>query len=923
MASVTRTIAQSGPVGWNTGTRLWTLSDLISFIPGPTTRLSITSTQPFIVPSHTGVSNPSGALRVGFSVDTKNAPTGGWRGQNYFSLTITLDDGFGVAQTTLTTFLAIVTTPRIVNRIPDQTLPASSSAVQIGDLDSVFATARYGTNPTRAYTAPSVTGGITANISSAGVLTLSTPAAMGSGRVTIRCTVTSESGAPASLTAYAEMTFFVTVVGPTAAGVINTGIPTFYMRQGEERTYDLTPYLTGTEPRVDTASVEEHASITALPRGAGVLIAASAPTADDGNGNRVAANIQSNTVTLSVVGDTGASVSTTFTVEVLSASVLFDFGTPFLSVSSSRLLTINAPGKQRVPTTPYAGYKESFQVEAANDDTAIFTRTSTLPATIQLPVGGEWRVRGHMFLDGFSSLNTREASINAPLEVRGDITLTAGSNIVVSFNYPNIAISDVTDIAVRLYGADLEEFTEFTPTQVSISAPVRPVLISLTPGAPGDYQVIVDAKVKGVPVSHRETIVFGSASTAKASAMKLLVGDTDYTSSLLTLRMNGGVTRFSAVPVLRSNYATITLESDDPLTDFDGKQIVILLGARRIATLWSRSSSETVSDRRRVILEAHGVLSERGPAAVREAGRELTQYEILAELAEQAGVRIVNYSDGEDVPPHKHTDQLLDAMSDLERYGGFMYEDRFGRLALGPDRFTPYDLVSTGIDGPRAIAVNTISRPRGPARFNAIDSPAQTIDADPVEVITTDTDGDSSSLEFTLFAGFDISEYQPDATTHTMKRTATNAVITPPLAGLKLRGEHYRSYTGADRLTYTTEPMQLPRNIGQFDLPRYVVDKDVLQDRAEEILGASEAEDRESVRVLAPVGTDRFDAASYLQVGSLVRYRNANRRIDELSWDIQPSFAVVDLVLSPRLGSIGRYLQYDMNETYDSDKVWA
>ena len=903
MASVNRSISGSGVVAWNTTNRLWTLSDLFNYVPGPTTRLTITSTQSFITPTHPGATNPAGNLRVGFSVDTTRTPTGGWKASNPFTLTITLDDGRGVATNTLTTQLIIVAPPRVVNPIPAQTIPASATGVQVVDLDFVFLTTRYGLNPTKAYTVASATGGIVANISAEGVLTLNAPATAGSGRVQIRCTTTSESRAPASLTASATDTFAVTVTGAVAPSV--TTIPQFYLREGEQREYDLTPYLMGTNPRVDTAEVTSNASVRVEPLGASVLV----------TGLKPVANKDDNTVTLSIIGDAGSAVSATFTASVLAGSVLFDGGAPFLSVNASRLLTVTAPGVQRVPATPYTGYTQSFQIEAFNDTQSVYWRTSTFPSTQQLPDGGQWTVRMHMFLDGFSARNTRETRVNAPPRAVGQIVVTSSTRIVLVFVYGSLTAADVTDLKVRLYGDDYEEFDP-APTQPTVGSPV---FAAVTPSKPGVYQVVVECKVRGEPVRQRETVVFGSPETRMADGPSLTIGGKDYTESLARLAIDGGVNRSKALPVLRSMYARINLETDDMLTEFEGKEIVFKIGDRRFATLWTRGVSETLGPVRQVVIDAYGASAARARAEVAEAGGSRTQSDILHEVAEQAEVSAVDYAEGVSLPPHKHIETFNFALTDLLRYDGFICEDRFGRVQLGESHIVPYDLV-IGVDAGDQIAVNEVQRPRA-FPYNSVDTAAQTIDAEPLEVSTTDTDGNSPGIEFTLLRGFDITTRQPSAASHTLTRAGLSASVAPATDGMLLRGEHYRRYSGDEVVKLTTQPMQLPSNIPSSDLPPYVTDEAVLRTRANDLLQAIDQEDRESVRVDASLNSARLDAISYMHTGALVRYRGDLRRIDALRLEYVPGEFTLDLLLAPRFGALDEYLTWSQDDW--GSKPWA
>ena len=1038
MATSLATIGQSGPVPYNAANRLWTLSDLFSYIPGPTTRLSITSTAPFITPSHSGVTNPAGNLRVGFTVDTSKAPAGGWKASNYFTLTITLDDGQGVATTSLTTYLVVVPQPLIQRRIPTQDIAASQTTVDVVNLVYVFRTARFGIIPTVTYSIVSQTGGLTAGFMGTGQLVVSTPATAGTGTIVVRATATAPAGAPASLTASASTSFAVRVTAAEAPSVTPSGIPTLYMREGEEREYDIGAYLSGDNARIDTVETPlDQEVITAFGYDTLVRVTARKPTEESTSGGGSTTEWQdvsgptttiptvsatrgdlptsANTITdltygptsrassdftdewqdirfpqgldtseyrlevgdggtthrnfgsavtsdsfydyytvqvsgssgdvirmqrrvttttmptttttdvnrtdvvvsVSVISDEGSSVSTNFTVSVLAASVKFDFGIPHLSVSSTRQLTVTAPSKTITPATPYQGFAESYQIEAVNEDTSVFTRATSLPASIPLPRGGQWTVRAHLFLDGFSSLNTREARVIAPERLVGAVEITASDAITVAFAYNGISPSDVSDVEVRIYG---DEEESFTPTASRPSGASHPQ-VRITPSAPGDYQVQVDAVVDGEPVSHRETIVFGAASTRLADGPQLLIGGVDYTTSLLTMSLNGGAVRYSALNVLRSNSANITLESDVPLSTFHRQQVVLRFGQRRVATLWVRSSSETPGVRRRVQIEASGALETRGPALIREAGRNLFQSDVLRAVAGQAAVRTVDYAVGEEIPPHKHIKPFNQTVADIERYGGFVGEDRFGRLSLGEDHFVPYDFGIGDVGG--QIPVTDVSRPRGPAAYNAVDVPAQTIDADPVHVSTTATEGEDLGLGFTLPAGFDVAAYQPDATTHTLKRTALSATVTPALDGIVLRGEQYNAYTGDEVLKYTTEPNELPRDIPDADLPVYVDDRVKLQARATTLLEDTAEERRETIAITAQPRTREFDALSYLQVGSLLRYSGNNRRIDSMMLNIYPGEVQAELVLSPRFGSLARFLHYDGMDTYDSDRVWA
>ena len=898
MATRLADIASSGPIGWNATGRTWRLSDLFSFIPGPTVRLSVTSSQPFIVPTPSGRTNPPGFLQVGFTIDTSNAPPGGWNASNMFTLTITLDDGQGVATNTLTTNLVVVAPPVIANPIRDWTLPPSASNVLAAHLPSVFHSRGLGTNPDLSYSVPSASGGVTATIDSSSNLLLSTGATAQDGTVVVECTATSASGAPATLSQNVQDSFSVETTEGAPATLTPGGIPTLFMREGETVEYDVASYFTGADPRVEMASAGSPLTVGAL--GSILTLTAAAPT-----GNK-----QDATVTLSVLADDGVPVDTTFVVSVLKATVRFDFGIPSVSVTV-RTLSVRALSKTLFPSTPYAGAVESYLVEARNSDTAIMTRATSLPATIALPRGGEWEVRARMFLDGFPSRQERSVFVHVPERAVGSIAVSAGTAIDVVFDYGAGAV--VEDVSVKLYGDDLYSYTP----DVSNSR------VSVTPPEHGLYEVVVEATVNEEAITYTENILFGTPETRVANGMSVTLDGNIL--PVERVQFGGGVRRLGgALPVLWSQRGEARLYSDEPLSSFIGREVRVYLGHRLAATLWVDSARERLGVRREVRLSLFGRMSHSGAAHIDHAETGASQSEALSELCRQASVPCRAHQVGAMLPAHKSTENFASAVRDLEGYGEGLFEDRYGRIALGSTGMLPVKL-GYGVDTSDTAAVEENETPNQMRPFNAVDVPIRSIGATGQRVASTVYNGDGIGLETTIWTGFDLSQYLPDATTHTMTRAGTKAAVAPALDGARLVGLRYAEYDGPDRLRYTVAPAEERVDVLPGDMPRFYSDAASALASATDLLSRARAE-RVEVSVVAPSQSQRLDVISQVFVGGAIEYAGSIYRVDSSSMSIEPgvvraAYVLVLLRAAPVVPS--NVLIYDSGDTWDSGKVWG
>lgn len=906
MASVVASIAASGPVVWNDTGRTWRLSDLFAFVPGPTTRLSIVSSAVFIVPTHSGVTNPAGNLMVGFTSSTATRPPGGWRASNLFTLTMTLDDGFGVATQTLTTNFIIVAPPILSAPIRDWTLPQSSTDVYVAHLPATFARRFTRSGSTLAYEVASASGGLTARVDASDNLLVSTPAAEGSGVIVITCTASSAQSAPAKLDQQLQDSFAVAVTPGDVAEVVGDGIPQVYMREGETIDYLVTRYFTGAEPRVD--SVTATAPVSAVSLGDGVRLTASAPT-----GNK-----QDATVSVSVIADDGDAVTATFTASVLKSSVRFDPGTPTASVSTSRQLSVNLPSIVRVPLTPYSGAVISYQIQASNQDTALMRRTTSLPATFDLPAGGAWEVKAKMFLDGFPSRNTRSVFTTAPLAAVGEVDVSVGTAITIRFDYGH-PVSAVSDIVVDLFG---DKHLRYDSLSAVAGAGATPS-VTFTPPT-GAYALEVRASVNGQGIIHRENIVFGSPAQPRHDGIDVQMNGVSLGCHRATF--DGGVRRVQGgLPRLWSQTGSVRIFTDRPLTDFENGLVTFLIGERTVATLWVESAQERLGARREVRLRLEGRLAYSGGHNVDQAQLAGTQREVLTELCDAVGVPCVTHQDGALLPAHKHTENLARAVSDLQTYGGLFYEDRFGRLAFGARPTLPFRL-RTGVDGPTTAAAEDVTTPSTSAGYNSVDAPAQTIEANGERVVSTTYNGDGIGLDIIVFDGFDLSQYLPDVDLLTMTRSGTKATVTPPTDGVRLAGTEFAQYRGAARLSYTADPTEFRLDLLQSDLPVYNASAAVLLARAQALLAGGGRDSRLRVQVVAPFGSSRLHILSQLETGATIAFDGTGYVIEGIGMVFDGGAATADLLLNPSgAGDVTpeNALVYDANRRYDDTWVWA
>ena len=905
MASVIGSIAGSGPVTWNDTGRTWRLGDLFSSPPRARRTLTITSTAPFIVPTHASLRDPSDDLQVGFTIDITKAPSRGWRASNVFMLTITLDDGFGApASTTLAERLFVVGTPLISSPLMDRTLPVGVTDTYIAHLPSVFSPRYRRAGSTLAYAVRSTTGGLTAGIDAGGDLRVTTPATAGTGRVTVRCTATSAAGAPASLTAMIDDTFVVESVAGEQA-TLTGSIPQQYIRQDETLLFDVLDYFDGDAVRIESVSAP-GTLLDIVNLGSSLSITAGTP-----QGNK-----QDALVSVSVIADEGDAISSSFTVSVLASSVRFDPGTPSASVNASRLMSVSLPIQSLRPNPPYAGAVLSYQIEATNRNTAILKRTTTLPTTIQLDDGGSWQVRARMFLDGFPSHNTRSIFVQAPYPATGQIIVSSGTELIIQFDY-GVAASQIEDVQVDLYGDQHHHYGNLIPTTRA-----QGVVVSIIPPA-GIYEMHVSASVNGLAVSYRQSVVFGSpveeqalGSEVKMDGIHLPVERASFDAGIK--RAVGGLGR------MWSTRGSVRLYSDRPLDDFADRRITFHIGQRLVASTWVHSAREVLGARREVRLDLEGRLEHSGGRVVDYAARLVRQGDALLAICEQAGVPCIVHESRASIPVTKMTETLARAIGDLETYGTIIYEDRFGRLAQGRKPTLPVSL-RQGVDGPTTAAAEDITTPPTTAGFNAVDAPAQTVEQSSM-IVSDMLNGDGIGLEVTIWEGFDLSQYLPDVDTLTMRRTGTKATITPATPGIRLVGRRWEPYRGPDRISYEVDRTRDRNDLLVSDLPRYADSSAVTLARVIDLLGRDGRDRRITASVVAPYGSTRLGVISQIEMGSTIDAFGTAYLVEGIAMRLDRGEVEARFTLNPHdAGMIvpTDSLHYDQNQRYDGDRKWA
>ena len=965
--------------------------DLNDYVIGATGAIGVTfaASQPWLVPSSAGLTytpprpgaprGPAQSHEFGFRIDTGNAnrPPGDWQAKNtaVFSAHITEITGQGERSVgTLSSTVTLVLAPdvRVARPIPDITIPQNSVDYFVSHLRNVFDTdSPISTSRARATTHYQVrfaSSGFTARVDPAGDRLRVSTTNIAQGTVTVRCLNRSALNGPrtsgnAQILSEAEDTFRIDASAVVTPTVQPGGLPPVYMWENEERSFDLTGHYANAEGIAVSGDIE----VTYAGQGIGETFTAHASgdqvVMQAGPMRRTATASPDRTVSrqydkVQLAFDVAADPDDTplgrqtLDVHVLARNISIRIN-DITAMDTGLTLELDAPNAHVTQSAQYGGYpsdwRTAYQFEARDNlDTSILLQTESLPASLTLPHGGRWTMRGQAFLTdgigGYTRGAPAQGSGICPELAQGDVNFATDANdIVLTFDYEQLTGADytpidasqVTDVHVHAAG----DATYDGAPQPTLEG--SDVVVRVRPSAPdgaavhSDYKVRVTAKVAGLPVDTEADVRFGSSTTAAPDGThpRVLVDGQDLTSEVVGLEYDSGRQDVGGLLHLASAQGTVTLQSLRDVENFTNGRIELFLGQRIIMTGFVFDYSKDFQPPQSIRLEFKGVYALAGQRLINHAGPGGAQSDVLREVCLRVGIPFTSSAGGEQVPPHKAIGSAQDVLAAIEAYGGVLLETPNGGLRFGPIGAAPYNFV-IGQAGPGEVGITDYipTDRRRTGRYNNADMPQQFMDTRIADVVIDTPDGDLPGRAFDLILGIDPTTYYAGASTHTLTRQGTRVTAEPfGSPAFRYDAKRHLDYDGIGRLTLQrTRGLNEPvRSLPEQYAPNYSYSAVEQLLQVGRTLDVAARESLALVSIDAPFGSREIDAVSRVRPGMTVAVESGSGLIEREACQlnfrgglIHHHYFVNGDVGGRTPGVEDIYLDYDQNEDWDSGRLW-
>lgn len=359
-----------------------------------------------------------------------------------------------------------------------------------------------------------------------------------------------------------------------------------------------------------------------------------------------------------------------------------------VTLDSSNNIVVDTPN-----FTPASDNREisslstSRNIQVYGGNKAYFKKSNTATGAVTFELDksiNNWKVECLGLYGGYSSEASRYV-INTPPYIAGtyeyvnfipNIFVILFNNYKVYENnrYREVVASDITDIVIDLYGKSHHHYETETIEFPDVSMDVQ---------YEDTYDIRASFKIAGLEVVIRDSLFIPGTPYGDPRDITYMLDD-DFVDELDTISYGFGRKSYNGIFSITNGYGAVRFKTDLSIQELLNKRFRMLSGGKTQFTAWVQGAEiEDVTGLGKMAnCEIAGTLTVIDKTNANRATIGATQEQLGIEFLGNTIFDFCVDGNSETVPAGKFNRTLADAIVEIEKYGGRMYEDRNGRICL-------------------------------------------------------------------------------------------------------------------------------------------------------------------------------------------------------------------------------------------------